>query len=123
MAEKQKLMLISPMLHQGGFERVCVTTARLLQEYYEITIVIFDSADIAFDIEGLNVIDIGLGVREGKVQKLINVFRRACKIKALKKEMKTDTCSACHPFFTGLKQAVSSKGRAAKFMEKYGTKM
>ena len=40
-----------------------------------------------------------------------------------KKEMKTDTCSACHPFFTGLKQAVSSKGRAAKFMEKYGTKM
>ena len=40
-----------------------------------------------------------------------------------KKEMKTDTCSAFHPFFTGLKQAVSSKGRAAKFMEKYGTKM
>ena len=40
-----------------------------------------------------------------------------------KKEMKTDTCSACHPFFTGMKQAVSSKGRAAKFMEKYGTKM
>lgn len=38
-----------------------------------------------------------------------------------KKEMKTDTCSACHPFFTGQKQAVSSKGRAAKFMEKYGT--
>ena len=38
-----------------------------------------------------------------------------------KKDMKTDTCSACHPFFTGLKQAVSSKGRAAKFMEKYGT--
>ena len=38
-----------------------------------------------------------------------------------KKDMKTDTCSACHTFFTGLKQAVSSKGRAAKFMEKYGT--
>ena len=38
-----------------------------------------------------------------------------------KKDMKTDTCSACNPFFTGLKQAVSSKGRAAKFMEKYGT--
>ena len=38
-----------------------------------------------------------------------------------KKDMKTDTCSGCHPFFTGLKQAVSSKGRAAKFMEKFGT--
>lgn len=44
------------------------------------------------------------------------------KVGSTKKEMKTDTCSACHPFFTGLKQAVSSKGRAAKFMEKYGTK-
>ena len=39
-----------------------------------------------------------------------------------KKAMKTDTCSACHPFFTGQKQAIVSKGRAAKFMEKYGTK-
>lgn len=39
-----------------------------------------------------------------------------------KKEMKTDVCSACHPFYTGQKQAMTSKGRAAKFMEKYGTK-
>lgn len=28
---KEKLLLISPMLHQGGFERVCITTARLLK--------------------------------------------------------------------------------------------
>ena len=26
----------------------------------------------------------------------------------------------CHPFYTGQKQAISSQGRAAKFMEKYG---
>ncbi|MEG1363115.1 MAG: 50S ribosomal protein L31 [Clostridia bacterium] len=31
--------------------------------------------------------------------------------------MKTDTCSKCHSFFTGQKQAMSSKGRAAKFIE------
>ncbi|MDD2627337.1 MAG: 50S ribosomal protein L31 [Clostridia bacterium] len=42
------------------------------------------------------------------------------KTKSIKPSMKTDTCSACHPFFTGQKQLVSSKGRAAKFMEKYG---
>ena len=41
--------------------------------------------------------------------------------RSTKADMKTDTCSACHPYFTGQKQAVSSKGRAAKFMEKYGT--
>ena len=39
-----------------------------------------------------------------------------------KKDMKVDTCSKCHPFFTGQKQAMSSQGRAAKFMEKYGKK-
>jgi len=39
-----------------------------------------------------------------------------------KKAMKTDTCSACHPFFTGQKQSMATQGRAAKFMEKYGTK-
>jgi len=41
---------------------------------------------------------------------------------SVKDEMKVDTCSNCHPFFTGQKQAMSSKGRAAKFLEKYGNK-
>lgn len=39
-----------------------------------------------------------------------------------KAEIKVDTCSACHPFYTGSKQTISTKGRAAKFMEKYGVK-
>ena len=39
---------------------------------------------------------------------------------SVKEEMRVDTCSACHPFYTGQKQAISNKGRAAKFMEKYG---
>ena len=33
-----------------------------------------------------------------------------------------EVCDKCHPFFTGQKQAMSSQGRAAKFMEKYGKK-
>ncbi len=37
----KKIMLITPMLHQGGFERVCVMTARLLQEDYEVVVVVF----------------------------------------------------------------------------------
>ena len=50
MEKKRKLMLISPMLHQGGFERVCITTARLLEPYFNITVVIFDSSNICYDI-------------------------------------------------------------------------
>ena len=37
-----------------------------------------------------------------------------------KETMKVDTCNKCHPFYTNKKQTVSSQGRAAKFMEKYG---
>ena len=56
-------MLISPMLHQGGFERVCITTARLMEPYFDVTIVIFNSANIAYDVKGLHIIDIQMGVK------------------------------------------------------------
>ncbi|MEG1705712.1 MAG: 50S ribosomal protein L31 [Clostridia bacterium] len=39
-----------------------------------------------------------------------------------KESMKVDTCSNCHPFFTGQKQSISNQGRAAKFIEKYNKK-
>ncbi len=42
---------------------------------------------------------------------------------SVKEEMRTDTCSNCHPFFTGQKQSISNQGRAAKFIEKYGDKV
>lgn len=41
---------------------------------------------------------------------------------SVKPEMKVDTCSKCHPYFTGQKQSISTQGRAAKFIEKYGKK-
>lgn len=85
---KEKLLLISPMLHQGGFERVCITTARLLKPYYDVSIVIFDDADIAFDIRGLSIINIHLGVRNGKLAKITNLMRRAVRVKKLKQRMK-----------------------------------
>lgn len=94
---KRKLMLISPMLHQGGFERVCVTTARLLQPYFDVTIVIFDSANIAYDVEGLSIIDIQMGVRKGKLQKILNIIRRSRKVRELKKEMQPEIAYSFGP--------------------------
>lgn len=85
---KEKLLLISPMLHQGGFERVCITTARLLKPYYDVSIVIFDDADIVFDIRGLSIINIHLGVRNGKLAKITNLMRRAVRVRKLKQRMK-----------------------------------
>jgi len=35
------------------------------------------------------------------------------------KEIKVDTCSNCHPFYTGKKRFVQSEGRVDKFNKKY----
>ncbi len=60
--ENKKIMLITPMLHQGGFERICVMTARALSQRRdtEAVIVVFSMEDIAFDVSGLTVIDLNL---------------------------------------------------------------
>ncbi len=87
---KDNLILISPMLHQGGFERVCVTTARLLEPYYNVSIVIFDDKDIAYDIKGLNVINLNLGVREGKIAKISTVLKRVKALKKIKSDLKPE---------------------------------
>ena len=97
MEKKRKLMLISPMLHQGGFERVCITTARLLEPYFDITIVIFDSSNIGYDIEGLHIIDLNLGVQRGKVRKILNIIKRSRRLRTLKKEMKPDIAYSFGP--------------------------
>ena len=110
MNEKKKLMLISPMLHQGGFERVCVTTARLMEPYFDITIVIFNSANIAYDIKGLNIIDIKMGVQKGRLKKLFNIVRRSRRVRQLKKEMKPDIAYSFGPS-ANLVNALSKTGK------------
>lgn len=37
-------------------------------------------------------------------------------------EIRTEICSACHPFFTGKQKIVDTEGRVEKFMAKYGMK-
>ena len=39
-----------------------------------------------------------------------------------KKEIKVDTCSNCHPFFTGRQRFAAAQGRVEKFNQKYGLK-
>lgn len=37
-------------------------------------------------------------------------------------EIRTEICSACHPFFTGRQKIVDTEGRVDKFLQKYGMK-
>ncbi|SDA42818.1 Glycosyltransferase involved in cell wall bisynthesis [Butyrivibrio sp. INlla18] len=89
-SEKKNLLLMVPMLHQGGFERVCIKTARLMQEFYNVHILIFSSKDINFDITGLDVIDIDVPAQKGIVNKVINVLKRVKKTKKIKKDLGID---------------------------------
>ncbi len=38
------------------------------------------------------------------------------------KEIKVDTCSNCHPFYTGRQRFAQAQGRVEKFNRKYGLK-
>lgn len=41
---------------------------------------------------------------------------------AVKKEMKIEICSQCHPFFTGKQKLVDTGGRVDRFNKRYGMK-
>ncbi len=87
---KKNLLLMVPMLHQGGFERVCVATARLLKDIYNVHILIFTSKDMHFDVSGLDVIDINVPAMDGKLNKVINLLKRIMKVRKIKRELAID---------------------------------
>ncbi|MEI6971762.1 MAG: 50S ribosomal protein L31 [bacterium] len=43
-------------------------------------------------------------------------------IRSTKKQMRVNTCSACHPFFTGKSALVDTAGRIEQFKKRYGAK-
>lgn len=87
---KLKLLLMVPMLHQGGFERVCVETARLLASLADVTILIFSDRDINYDVTGLSVVNIDVPARKGKLQKALNVLKRVRRVRAAKRSGQYD---------------------------------
>ncbi len=55
-----------------------------------------------------------------------SVIRCACgneiRTRSTVKEMHVNTCSACHPFFTGKAKYIDTEGRVERFRRKYGQK-
>lgn len=78
------------MLHQGGFERICVMTARALEKKREIVIVVFSMDDIAFDVSGLQVINLNLKAQSGRIRKIFNILRRSFRLSRLQKRLGTE---------------------------------
>lgn len=42
------------------------------------------------------------------------------KTRSTSKEMHVNTCSACHPFFTGQAKYIDTEGRVERFRKRYG---
>lgn len=84
---KEKIMLIVPMLHQGGFERICALTARLLNTEFDVYLVVFNTEDMFYDVSGIKLIDLNLGAAQGKLGKLIQVYKRVKRVRSLKKKL------------------------------------
>lgn len=110
----KKILLIVPSLHQGGLEKVCVTTAKLLQPYFQVQIAIFDSRDIAYDIKGLSVTDLRLASRPGRLAKAFNVLKRGRRLHQLKKREGIDIAYSFGP--TANFANIASFGKAKKWL-------
>ena len=61
-SQKKNILLVVPKLDQGGLERVCVRTARILGEDCNIFIAAFDPSEPAYDLTGLSVYDLHLSL-------------------------------------------------------------
>lgn len=44
------------------------------------------------------------------------------KVKSTRKEMHINTCSVCHPFFTGRAAHLDARGRVEQFRKRYSQK-
>lgn len=110
----KKLLLIVPSLHQGGLEKVCAATARLLQPYFDVRIAIFDSRNIAYDIKGIPVIDLHLPSCPDKIGKIVNVVKRGWRLRRLKKQEGIDIAYSFGP--TANLANIASGGRGVKWL-------
>ena len=107
--EKKNLLLIVPKLDQGGLERVCVRTARILSPRFRVTIAAFDPSDPAYDLTGLDVRDLKAPALTGRAGKVWRLLQRAVRLRRLKRELGADICYSFGP--TANRANVLSGGR------------
>ncbi len=83
---KKNVMLMVPLLDQGGLERICSMTAKLLTPHCHLTLVVFSAKGLIYDVDGVDMIDLNLGSVPGKAGKAVNLYRRIRAIKKIKRE-------------------------------------
>lgn len=87
---KKRIMLVVPMLDQGGLERVCALTGQLLKDKFDIYIAVFNTKGMIYDVSGTTLLDLKLGAVPSKFGKLCNVVKRSIKLTQLVKKYQID---------------------------------
>ncbi|MDR3349159.1 MAG: 50S ribosomal protein L31 [Acidaminococcales bacterium] len=54
------------------------------------------------------------------VTKVVCACGNAFETGSVRKNLRVDVCSKCHPFFTGQQRNVAARGRIEKFKKRYG---
>ena len=86
---KKKVCFLVGVLRDGGAQRSAANISLLLQDRYDISFVTFSSDKAAYEYGG-KLYDLHLPRKWGKVQTIVNDFRRIHALKRLKKEIRPD---------------------------------
>lgn len=85
-SEKKNVMLMVPLLDQGGLERICALTANLLKDKCNLILVVFSTKNMLYDVSTVEMYDLGLDSRPGLPGKVMNVFRRIAAVRKIKRK-------------------------------------
>ena len=88
---KKNVAIIITKLNGGGAERCASNLSIELSKKYNVKLIVFNSSNITYP-HGGELIDLGISEQEGLLNKVVNVFKRVIKLRAIKKQYGID-CS------------------------------
>ncbi len=87
---KKNVGLLIPSINEGGAERVVSRLSHILSEKYNIFVIVFEDTYMKYDLKG-TLLNLGVKAEPGiNVKKATLPFRRAYKLKKIKREFKLD---------------------------------
>jgi glycosyltransferase involved in cell wall biosynthesis len=108
----EKIALVISSLSSGGGERVVATLSQEFAKNYDVTIILFDSANIDYEYGG-EILDINCPDKPSFLGKTYNLLKRAYKLKNIFKQQKFDHIfgfmeSANYPSILASRQTIAS---------------
>lgn len=86
----KKIAIITPFLAQGGLEKVAVTGAEYLKNYFDTTLIVFDTFKVDYNYSG-KMVDLKIPLYGlSPIKKIMSLLKVMFKLKALQKKENYD---------------------------------